>query len=117
MVAHGSRRAESNDEVLALANELKGKCAEQYEIVNAAFLELADPLIPVGLERCIADGARAISVLPYFLNSGRHVAEDIPNIVNAVRLRFPDVAITVAPHVGASPLMMNLLTDSAKIAE
>ena len=114
LVAHGSRRAESNDEVVALADELRSKCAGQYCVVNAAFLELAHPLIPAGIERCIAEGAQAIRVLPYFLNSGRHVTEDIPNIVNEASQRFPGVDITVAPHIGASPLMMGLLTESAE---
>ena len=82
LVAHGSRRKQSNDEVVALAEKLKNSCGEQYDIVKSAFLELADVLIPEGIEQCISDGATSIIVLPYFLNSGRHVFEDIPNIIN-----------------------------------
>lgn len=113
LVAHGSRRKQSNDEVLLLADRLKKSCIEQYAIVHAGFLELAEPLIPDGIKLCVDDGATSIIVLPYFLNSGRHVIEDIPNIVNDTRQEYPKVEITIAPHLGASHLMMDLLISSA----
>ncbi|HAO23817.1 MAG TPA: cobalamin biosynthesis protein CbiX, partial [Methylophaga sp.] len=40
LVAHGSRRQRSNDEVIELAEKLKTECAQHYDIVQAAFLEL-----------------------------------------------------------------------------
>ena len=113
LVAHGSRRKESNDEVSVLADKLKQHCSGQYDIIHAAFLELADPLIPEGLKKCIDDGAKSVIVLPYFLNSGRHVVEDIPQIVNDTKKDFPDVEIKISSHLGASELMMDLLITTA----
>lgn len=117
LVAHGSRRKQSNDEVVLLAEKLKKNCSDQYEIIHAGFLELAETLIPDGIKRCVDDGASSIVVLPYFLNSGRHVIEDIPAIVDDVRPLFPTVDIRVAPHLGASELMMNLLINSANATQ
>lgn len=116
LVAHGSRRKLSNDEVFILADKLKSNCSEQYAIIHAAFLEIAEPLIPDGIKQCIDDGATSIIVLPYFLNSGRHVTEDIPEIVNAARTSYPHIEINVAAHLGASDLMMDLLITSANSA-
>ena len=113
LIAHGSRRQQSNDEVVVLAERLKKNCSEQYAIVHAGFLELAETLIPDGIKNCVKDGATEIVVLPYFLNSGRHVVEDIPNIVDQTRTGFPDVDIKVAQHLGASNLMMDLLMSTA----
>jgi sirohydrochlorin ferrochelatase len=113
LVAHGSRRAQSNDEVKKLAEKLKRQCAEEYSIIHAAFLELADPLIPEGIKQCIDDGASSVIVLPYFLNSGRHVIEDIPNEVNESMQKHQNIEIKIAPHLGASPLMIDLLITSA----
>lgn len=113
LVAHGSRRVQSNDEVKELADKLSCTCAEQYNIVHAAFLELADPLIPDGIKKCIDDGASSVIVLPYFLNSGRHVIEDIPNIVNDTIDHYPDIDIKIAPHLGTSDLMTELLVTTA----
>ncbi len=113
LVAHGSRRKQSNDEVETLAEKLKNNCGEQYGIVKSAFLELADVLIPDGIEQCIEDGATSITILPYFLNSGRHVVTDIPNIINTCTIQHPNINISLAPHLGASDLMIDLLITSA----
>jgi len=113
LVAHGSRRKQSNDEVDRLAEKLRDNCSGQYKIIHSAFLELAETLIPDGIKKCIDDGATSVIVLPYFLNSGRHVIEDIPAIVNETRGHYPDVDIRIAPHLGASDLMMELLITSA----
>ena len=115
-VAHGSRRKQSNDEVVLLAEKLRKNCSEQYSIVHAGFLELSDVLIPDGIKKCVDEGATSIIVLPYFLNSGRHVVKDIPEIVDETRPEYPDVDIRLAQHVGASDMMMNLLISSASTA-
>ncbi len=116
LVAHGSRRKQSNDEVIVLADKLKKNCSNQYSIIHAGFLELAETLIPDGIKKCVDDGATSIVVLPYFLNSGRHVVEDIPNIVEQSRSDYKGVDIKVAQHLGASELMMDLLISSANSA-
>jgi len=113
LVAHGSRRAKSNDEVIAMAKKLKKHCLGDFDIVSPAFLELAEVLIPDGIRQCVDDGATSIIVLPYFLNSGRHVIEDIPEIVNAEKEHYPDVSIKISSHLGASELMMDVLISTA----
>jgi len=113
LIAHGSRRQQSNDEVVLLAEKLKKNCADDYSIIHAGFLELAETLIPDGIKKCVDDGATSIVVLPYFLNSGRHVIEDIPEIVNATKPLYPQTEIKISSHLGASELMMDLLISAA----
>jgi len=113
LVAHGSRRKQSNEEVILLAEKLKNQCSAQYTIIHAGFLELSAPLIPDGIKQCVDDGATSIIVLPYFLNSGRHVIEDIPSVINETRALYPHVKINIAQHIGGSSLMMELLITSA----
>jgi sirohydrochlorin ferrochelatase len=117
LIAHGSRRQQSNDEVIKLADKLKANSAAQYEIIHAGFLELADPSIPEGIKKCVDDGATSIVVLPYFLNSGRHVIEDIPNFVKESQRDYPDIDIKIAAHLGASNMIMDLLIDSANASK
>jgi len=113
LVAHGSRREESNQEVVILTNKLQSIFTNQYQIFQAGFLEIASPSIETSIINCVKQGATSISVLPYFLNSGLHVIQDIPNTVNKMQQQFPDVKIETAPHIGASELMMNLLIEAA----
>ena len=117
LIAHGSRRQQSNEEVDKIAEKLKGHCGEQYEIIHSAFLELAENLIPNGVKQCVDDGASSIIVLPYFLNSGTHVVKDVPEIVNEERIKYPNVDIKIAQHLGASDLMLDLLVTTANSVE
>lgn len=110
LVAHGSRREQSNEEVRLLANKLASRCGDEFPVIHSAFLELADPLIPDGLQKCLDEGASSIIVLPYFLNTGRHVAKDIPDIVNDFKYST-SANIQIASHLGASEMMMDLLVS------
>ncbi len=109
LVAHGSRRAASNKEVRALAVQLGEQAKGRYDWVSCAFLELATPSIPEGIEACVQAGAEEVVVLPYFLSAGRHVAEDIPEAVALKQREYPQLKIEIAPYLGASEQMPSVL--------
>ncbi len=113
LVAHGSRRAASNDEVRALASHLEVYTNGAYGQVACAFLELAEPSIPDGLRQAIHSGSREVIVLPYFLSAGLHVVADIPSELDVVRAEYPDVRITLASYLGASAGIVELLAGLA----
>lgn len=121
LVAHGSRRAASNDEIRALTERVREVADADYADIECAFLELADPSIPEGIERLAARGARHITVLPYFLSAGRHVIEDIPEQVAIKQREHADVHIEIAPYLGTSDamprLLLTMLADSATADE
>ncbi len=109
VIAHGSRRAASNQEVVALTAALRQRLQPSTPLVEAAFLELAEPLIGAGLEQLIAQGATEITLFPYFLAAGRHVIHDIPAEVAPVAARYPAVTIQSASHLGAAPQLIELI--------
>jgi sirohydrochlorin ferrochelatase len=113
VVAHGSRRAESNDEVRELTRLLGSQAGSSFEAVTCAFLELAEPSIPDGLRAAIAAGASEVVVMPYFLSAGRHVVTDVPAEVDIVRAEYPDIAITLAPYLGAAPELTEVILRQA----
>lgn len=114
LVAHGSRRTASNLEVARLAEQLQVDLKTDFAMVKAAFLELAEPSIPEGIQVCAEAGADDVLVLPYFLNTGRHVAEDIPAEIDIARQRLPELTINLQSHIGALPDMHNLLLKAAR---
>lgn len=115
LVAHGSRRVASNDEIRALTARIR-ETDPEFDHVDCAFLELAEPSIPEGIRAAIRAGARQLVVLPYFLSAGRHVSEDIPGEVNSVRSEYPDIDISLAPYLGSSPEIARLLVMQASEA-
>jgi len=113
VVSHGSRRPQSNAEVVALSKKIKPLTKQKFDLVEAAFLELADPLIPDGIKRCVEAGVDSVLILPYFLAAGRHVVEDIPGIVEQARQEHPGIEIRIMNHVGAATLMPDFLAEIA----
>jgi sirohydrochlorin ferrochelatase len=109
LVAHGSRREASNEEIRQLTAALAEKAGSEFDRVSCAFLELAEPTIPDGIEQAVEAGAQEVVVLPYFLSAGRHVAEDIPELVKMKCGQHPHVEIRVAPYLGASGGVADLL--------
>jgi sirohydrochlorin ferrochelatase len=111
IVAHGSRREASNDEVRQLAQVIAGKVGERFMQVESAFLELAEPSIPDGIEKCIQAGADEVIVLPYFLSAGRNVAQDIPAEVEIKRQQYPHTAISITTYLGADERVADLMAS------
>ena len=115
IVAHGSRRQASNDEVRELSSRIESLTGESFDQVKTAFLELAEPSIPGGIEQCIEKGAKEIIVLPYFLSAGRHVTDDIPGEVDMVRNKYPEVSIKITPYLGTIDKIADLMVEQTKI--
>ena len=113
IVAHGSRRESSNEEVRQLAMRLADNQQSGFSEVSAAFLEIAEPSIPQGLEACIQRGATEVIVFPYFLAAGRHVVEDIPAEIAPVVNRYPDITVQIAPHLGFSTRLPDIILEIA----
>ena len=114
LIAHGSRRQNSNEEVKALAETLAARVQHEDSIVECAFLELADPSIPQGVATCVQRGATNILVLPYFLSAGRHVAEDIPAELEKAKQLHPNVTINIAPYLGSVDEVSEILVSLSK---
>jgi len=114
LVSHGSRRSQSNEEVNQLCERLNEEMGKSFEVIHSAFLEIASPSIPEGIKQCLEEGASSVTVLPYFLAAGRHVAEDIPSIVADSSEKYPGVSISITRHIGASDGMPQLISSVIK---
>lgn len=112
VVAHGSRREASNEEVRQLAARMD-LLKHEFDAVGSAFLELTEPLIPDGIRQAVIEGAHEIVVLPYFLSAGRHVVTDVPAEVDLMRKEFPKINISMAPYFGTAESIPTLLLDQA----
>jgi sirohydrochlorin ferrochelatase len=107
LMAHGSRRREANEDLLKLADMLRPRLAGQ--LVETSYLELAEPSIPSGLDRCREQGAREIHMLPWFLSAGSHVTDDLTQFRDEFTARNPDIRVVLHPPLGLHPLMVDIL--------
>ncbi len=109
LVSHGSRSSKTKEEVIELVKVLKFKTG--VDVFEFAFLEIESPSIPEGLEICVQKGAKQIVVLLNFLNSGRHVNNDIPAIVQEAKAKYPDVEFSISQPVGQHERIADLFVD------
>ena len=106
LVDHGSRRAEANAQLEALAARLRER--EPGTLVVTAHLELEPPDIGAALAACASAGARDVVLLPWFLAPGRHTAEDIPRAVAAARERHPELRVRIGDPLGLDPRLVDV---------
>lgn len=109
VVAHGSRRQASNEEVVTLAEKLAKQLPEGFSDVKVAFLELATPSIESTIDLCYTEGASEVLVVPYFLSAGTHVAVDVPHEVEKAMAKWPNKTINITPHIGSLDPMVGLI--------
>ena len=120
IVAHGSRRQESNEEVRRLANRIAENAGPAFDMVVSAFLEISSPQIDSAIADLVDSGATEIKVFPYFLSAGTHVVNDIPRLLAEAKEAFPNVRIELLPHMGAlqgiSTLIINQIYKGAPVS-
>ncbi len=115
ILAHGSRRQESNEEIVVLTRDVKNYSSDEYDIIEYAYLELAEPNLLQCIDNIIIDGASSITIFPYFLNSGNHVTRDIPAIIETATARHPDCQFDVSTFIGNHKDMPKLILELASL--
>lgn len=113
LMAHGSRVTEANDaarEIAAMVKAMSG-----FEIVEVAFREMHEPAIQNGIDRCVAQGAQRVLLMPYFLFVGAHVREDLPEEMDRAKARYPQIEFAMGPHLGVHRKLAELVVE--RIAE
>ncbi len=78
--------------------------------VEPAFISLASPSVPEGLERCRRLGARHVVVIPYFLFTGVLV-DRIRAQAAEWTMDHPEVNLIAGPHLGCDPRLARLVIE------
>ena len=115
ILAHGSRRHESNQEIVNLVNEVKKISGDAFNFIEYAYLELVEPTPQQSIESVVNRGVSDITIVPYFLNSGNHVKRDIPGMVETAIENYPHCRIRISACVGMFGGMPKLILDQAKL--
>jgi sirohydrochlorin cobaltochelatase len=114
VVGHGSRRAEANEVVVAVATEMAGRLPGW--VVRPAFLEIAAPGIAAGYAALVAAGAGRIVVHPYFLYPGNHSTSDIPAALRAAAAEHGEVPWVLTEPLNLDPRICDVVADRVRTA-
>ncbi len=111
LVGHGSLRAGAGAAMIRLAARVRE--AGVAPIVAAGFLNYSRPTFAEALKRCIARGARAVVVQPYFLVPGKFVREDVPGALRIAQAAYPRIHFALAQPFGDHPALARLVLKRA----
>ncbi len=109
MIGHGSRDAEGRQGVLDFAAAYAA--LDPSRPVIPCFLELTEPTIQDGVDRCVEMGYTDLSALPVLLFAARHNKFDVTNELDRARSRHPQIRFHYGRHFGISPGMLELWRD------
>ena len=109
IVDHGSRRGESNELLVAVAEAYRRHSG--WRIVEPAHMELAEPSIATAFSRCVEQGATLVVVFPYFLGPGRHWSGDIPRLAAEAASPYAGrgVRYLVTAPLGLHPMLLEVI--------
>lgn len=108
LVGRGSTDPDANAEVSKAARLLwEGR---GFASVETAFVSLAAPDVPSGLDRCARLGARRVVVLPYFLFTGV-LPERVRRQAEQWAARHRDVEVRTAGVIGPEPELLDLVLE------
>ncbi|KOV95802.1 cobalamin biosynthesis protein CbiX [Streptomyces sp. NRRL B-3648] len=108
LVGRGSTDPDANAEVFKAARLLwEGR---GYAGVETAFVSLAAPDVPSGLDRCVALGAKRVVVLPYFLFTGI-LPDRVRRQTEDWAAAHADVDVRSADVIGPEPELLDLVME------
>ena len=118
VLAHGSRGERGASEVPEVLGRitqgLKRFLSPNVEITGAA-LQFNHPNLEEAAESLIALGPKLIVIAPYFLFTGRHLTEDIPESISKLKKQYPDIEFKLAGNLGLHDSLIELMAK--KITE
>lgn len=106
LLGHGSRdpsTVEEFERFVVFFKEWSG-----FPRVSPGYLESAAPSIPEAIDRALAEGAERIWTSPLFLFPGRHVSNDLPQLISEAAARHRRVPIRFGEAIHRHPKLAEL---------
>jgi len=106
LIGHGTRDESGRQSLLDFASAYQA--LDTSRPVLPCFLELTEPTIQEGVDRCVEKGFTEISVLPILLFAARHNKFDVTNELDRARARHPQLKFYYGRHFGITPGILDL---------
>ena len=112
ILAHGSRRQETDRILNSLTQKVKDRTGGQ--LIYPAYLQFSAQNLEVGIEYLINKGADKIKVIPMFIFDGVHVTQDIPEELDRIMAKHPGVKAEMSRHLGDDDRIADIIVDRIK---
>ena len=114
LFAHGARDPRWAEPFEAVAARVRAAAPDADVVL--AFLELMAPSLGDAVGRLVAAGATRIDVVPLFLGTGGHLRQDLPPLVDALRIAHPGVDVHLHAAIGEHVTVVEAMAAAAVAA-
>lgn len=109
VLAHGSREKDTEKTLESIMERVKEKIG--IELISEAYLQFSERNLEVGIKDLVTQGAKEITILPYFLFEGVHIREDIPGEIETLKVGYPEIKIHFGRTLGTDERLVDILVD------
>jgi sirohydrochlorin cobaltochelatase len=112
LFAHGAR-----DPEWALPFErIRDRLRSDGLRVELAYLEIMKPSLEDAAHALAAEGLKSVAIVPLFLAQGKHLKQQLPELVGGLKRRHASVEFRVTPALGDDPEIVAAITSWVKRA-
>ncbi len=113
IIGHGSKDPNAQLSIQYVVDNLSPK----YRNISHCFLEIEEPNIKQGIEKCQTDNPEVLVIVFYFLHKGAHVKRDIFEDLNPALEKSTIKKAIITEHIGTDEKMVDLILERAKEVE
>ena len=109
LIAHGTPHPEANAPLYRVTEAIRER--SDYTAVQLSFMEINAPSIAEGVQRLAGEGVEQVVAVPYFLQLGGHVAQDLPEAIERENAAYEGVDIMLADYLSYDPLLTEVIAE------
>jgi sirohydrochlorin ferrochelatase len=108
-IGHGTRSKKGAEEAKSFLQRVITQV--DVPIQEISFLELTEPFIDQGFQRCVERGATEIVVVPLFLLAAGHIKKDIPEALIKLKSNYPHVEVSMRDPFGVQDEILGAVEE------
>ncbi len=113
IIGHGSKDPNAHLSIQYVVDNL----TDTYRNISHCFLEIEEPNIQQGIEKCQKNNPEVLVVVFYFLHKGAHVKRDIYEDLNPAIEKSDLKKVLITEHIGTDEKMIDLILERAREVE
>ncbi|WP_036566086.1 sirohydrochlorin chelatase [Oceanospirillum beijerinckii] len=108
LLAHGSRDPRWQEPFHQLTQQI---IENQSNPVYLAFMELCSPSLEEVVAQVDSQQYQQLEIIPLFFSAGRHLRHDVPQQIEELARKYPQLSIHLQGPIGLHPKMTQTLTE------
>lgn len=113
IIGHGSKDPNAQLSIQYLVDSL----SNTFRNISHCFLEIEEPNIQQGIDKCEKNNPEVLVIVFYFLHKGAHVKRDIYEDLNPAIEKSNLKKVLITEHIGTDEKMIDLILERAREVE